>query len=331
MNPLSTFIIAVNLHFNNFCILGNSFTEGDNRFIFHKDPQFGYQKGKLDTNFDLLITDKFSNNDSLELVPDNRVFLFNRLRKDTQLRLISEAVIRLRNSSTRHFRHFDFPEFWTDAFSFIPDQNSHLIMKPLYGARGLGQIYVDAAHIDLMKFIIDLGRQDKQNFDKKEFEEKWGRYIKFLNGQERHKGESVDLIFNNDFVITKYIPDIVREYRLITNYLSEPQIVQTRIRKPHPDQDLNIAQATGVDEGYKKTKILQFEEILDEEKREDLLLLLRKVIGPLNAVDVYERENGQWGIFEYSPEFGYVDIPTNIIHHLYRSFIVDIVLRQRFI
>lgn len=129
---------------------------------------------------------------------------------------------------------------------------------------------------------------------------------------------------HNRFVITEFVEDIKREYRVILAGGEAFFYERTRSGDTYVHANLNRNKPV-----IKEDSLVL--ERLDIPKHAELrryVCEIGKATGMLlGSIDVFEREDGTLGVFEFSSQFGTYNICPSQIHKLYHSFVEYITRR----
>lgn len=330
-----TVIIANHPMINNFDVLGCALTLPDGTEVrFHDDPVMNIAGTTITSNFDLFISD-----DSAEsrlhanMLDPRQVISLPRYDKMTQAIRLLRGFIKWadENKGVRgEFRPLDTWFVGPRATRNFPLCNHKVVIKPRDGARGIGQFLVDLGFINLQHFIMNLRdyitsvREKRENtctFD--EFMAQWQGKVSYHVGTERSQDEGLFALLDQGMVVQSLVPNVVSEWRIITGHDGEPVYCQRRTIR---DRDSALPQATGAGDLVDSESIYDWEKVfVNDDQRRCFLHLCKNVIGPMNSLDLFVTENGDWGIFEYCNQFGVAGIPATIAYNLHHTFILKTV------
>ncbi len=171
------------------------------------------------------------------------------------------------------------------------NKNEEIILKSNDGARGLGQILLRKEQL----YNLFDNSNDKE-YLKNHFN---------LGGLPKNEFEDsflFETIETSNFIISKKINDIVAEYRVIGFYGIEPIVIERKITD-HWQSNISI---TG-----------EFKEldssVLSKELLDNIQGLLKKLNTPFLSIDVFKREDGSFGVFEFQMQFGYKSPDKDIL------------------
>lgn len=191
-----------------------------------------------------------------------------------------------------------------------------VVIKPQNGARGIGQIVLDTTKVNLQRFLEALSANAGRAIAM------YRKHITYTSINERREDEGIEML--RHFVITEYIPDIVEEYRCITGSDGDIAYIQKReLREAAP----GYTQAIGSNSGNKILTIGDLEKKLGANDLSILKAAFVKEIGPLQSFDLWIDKNGQWGIFEFSNEYGTEGIPPEIYRDFTMKYLVDLIAK----
>jgi hypothetical protein len=171
-----------------------------------------------------------------------------------------------------------------------------VLLKDNNGARGLGQILVDAQSISSIL-------HDHHTLEVTTFIDKYKSIIggNIIDTDFNHIHSTLN---NRDFIITEYLIDIIHEYRLIISNTEELPFIFERARKV----DKEIIQANLSGDGG-TTHSLMSDFFVTEFIKHPIYLKLKELLKFLNtpflSIDLYEREDHSYGVFEFQMEFGF--------------------------
>lgn len=184
-----------------------------------------------------------------------------------------------------------------------------IILKPLYGARSLSMVKIEAERsqqLDVAIAVIAVFKEYEPEDINKGLELVANKYrcrISLRPCNEHFSGESLNKLSKSQFYMDEFIPDIEEEYRLLVNAKNELVYIQRR----------NIEEIDGdtLVSGVSCGSILQVDE-LPPKVAEELLKLIATGVLANNSCDLFITREKKWGIFEYQPQFGTSGIPREI-------------------
>ena len=183
------------------------------------------------------------------------------------------------------------------------------ILKSHFSARGLGK------YIGYIDTILNMARDVRNtDIDKVEFNTKYcisNMHVALGKQLEDEKYSVYTGLKEHTMYIQEYIPDVVAEYRML--YFKGMDKYQTIIEH-----------RTGYQPG---TKTKREHTIIDNRRTKEVPIeIISRLIEfgdsldyPTLSFDIYIRENGSWGIFEFSNEYG-IDYPLPILKKLRNMF-----------
>lgn len=338
---MKTCVVAIEKRneINNIDVLPPSYVYQGVRYIIHEDPVVQYDGLEVFKNFDFMIASRSCPNsivtmleedkDYIEVGRDSKVwqqFCINRKNHPNQLRL--NTYVRSTKPTDRTIP----PE---------PDTMGKLIVKPVTGARGLGVFIIDASMVNpalVLRWISSITSavdgasekypdQDPYEHLKKELDEFLAKpHIKdavtYHCGDEDEPNEGLIAYYGQDYIVQNYVPNIESEYRLIA-HTGRIQYIQKRTRT---GESFKIASGAG---GISK-QIIQLEDMSDQYPWFDEVKKLVSTLGrDLISLDLFVTDDNQWGIFEYSNQFGVTGIPVAINKEIHRSYIAELTKHLR--
>jgi hypothetical protein len=295
---------------------------GSFEILKHQAPKFYVgQDNQINFNFDLGL---LTNTDTLFKGADNRndfqlerhcpsIVLLPRETKLTQQWGLSSIARRLQ---LKHFRHVQTFKSHTTAFNnayFRPNAKGLVVVKPLDGARGIGQIVANLDEI-LPSTLAQL--LSKANQGSEEFLLAVKEHAPHVEYHVGHGStfEGTQALASQGYVVQELIPDVVEEYRIILDVDSKPAwfVKRRRDSLPH-DASINqhdYRQATGA--ARVKSEV-NFTKIIDYPHKGEVTAALKALHLPFNSVDLFITKDGRWGIFEYCPQWGTDGLPMQEI------------------
>lgn len=318
---------------DNFDVLGNHVVmpNGDEVMI-HRHPTVNMRGDKITTNFDLLITngDRVSGLDMEALLPAGQIAVLKRWDKFTQMARLAMFRDRLIKDGVQLDNFLAVPTWYIglDTARNFPTAGGYMVVKPLDGARGIGQFVVDTDKVNLNHFAAMLRNNilgNSEMYDKLDtwLLEKFDGAVSYHSVTENTKHEGLDSIQSQGVIIQSMIEDIGAEYRIITGPQGEPVYCQLRgIR----DKSSKYPQACGAGDIIDTNNVVSINSIFPKE--EDLngfLELVRHAIGPMNSLDLFITKEGKWGIFEFCNQFGVSGIPHELVVKIHVDFIASMI------
>lgn len=181
-----------------------------------------------------------------------------------------------------------------DLFNSIIMRSDKVIIKPKFGARSIGQfifnpIYTPPAAISN---IIAQSQNELDMCDKIEM-----NYpdVKYLKGYQREENEGHGAL-KSGIVCQEVIENIDAEFRIITGASGLPVIIKHRERVKVAENYM-IPTSNPDTPGWNKLNTIY--PIVHEQ----LCTLLKVLKAPFHSIDLFITKTGEWGIFEFSPEF----------------------------
>ncbi|QNR51785.1 hypothetical protein Xoosp14_94 [Xanthomonas phage Xoo-sp14] len=222
-------------------------------------------------------------------------------------------------------KNFISPRIYSTQFAdnrnstFGPDIRGRVVVKPIDGARGIGQIVADMDKITPAALMILIkAAKDKDAF--LEALEKLKPHVEYHIGHGDIE-EGLTSLVEQGFFVQQQVPNVTAEFRLILTHKSEVAMIFKRKRDNIPLSDdanaFDYKQATGVTvllEEAKPTGEYELNVHLDE-----ITTFLKELDIPLNSVDLFFTDDGKWGVFEYCPQFGTEGIDQKIMEPFLRA------------
>ena len=324
--------IVVSRLMNNFGILPQGIVIGGKRVFFHNDPRMSADGDTVHFNFDYMITDGTimidSNVDAESIVPAHMLSITKRYNK-------FEQMTRLRNFATEQAKkgkfdidNFIVPGVWYNKQQsglsnlVIPDEEK-VIVKPVDGARGIGQFMVK---LDKIPFVVFVETLDRYRLEKITEEQFWlglnkfsGCYV-YSTAGEHYENEGLASLKNQGYMVQGFVKDVCSEYRLLTDL--DGKIAYCQMRGIRDKDQSEFPQATGSDtNSIEGSDIVPIEEVVNKRTLRDLNAVASKVVGPLSSIDLFLTEDDRWGIFEYCNQFGIKGVPMETTFKLHYDFV----------
>lgn len=331
--------VVVSHAMNNWDVLGQGIVLGDKEYevYFHRDPRMSITNGHARFNFDVVVNDgslKIDGMDIQNLIPTRRVHTIKRYNKvEQQMRLLAAVELNSDEENKALFTNF-YPLVMhhnpqMNGFSQLINPENHVVVKPLDGARGIGQFLIDPEKLPLAVVVDAL---DGLIRDRVAMEDvlptlrKFDPTLKYATAGEKDDNEGLVAIKSQGFCIQDYVPNIKLEYRLLTGQDGEIAYCQRRdIRNKSTE---GFAQATDSEANSAKgSDIVSIRDVLSGADLEGLQELVQTVIGPLSSVDLFITEDEQWGIFEYCNQFGMKGVPIGLAQTLHSELLLNLIKR----
>ena len=335
VQTMDTYVIAISnktrySFFNNL----PPFIETENpkaNFLIHSDPVFGLNKSKLITNFDFLIDteikDFYEDEIFIRSILGNRYINLNIKSKYVQIPNLNQLVTKLNldiiipntftindNNKTTKTCNYDFTSLGSKK----------LVIKRYNGARGTDQILVDVDQVNnlLAKLYLYPLAELKTRFPEAIFTKLQSEEIDYQprfeveDSESCKKNKKVFFPGCDELLIQEYINNVDKEFRIIISgkelFIIERSINDNEYRQAN--LDLNTAV-------YTKPKPLIDKSILPT----DVIKLIEKLDLKLASIDVFVTKDQNWGVFEYSHEFGMTSFSEKTKTDILNSFLSYIV------
>lgn len=298
--------------------LPNSFIDKGRTIVIHTCPEYTLRASSstsysiIDSNFDLMLDEGVENIDALmnnKEVLGDRLHLARYISKSAQSLRLQRAGIDTPTLYLRGDRRISRP---LPGFSQLAVAPSQVMLRPEYGANGRSTVRLPLRdYEDFFRVAGDpaygTGDALRERFPQAGFtkpQDETGPY--FPDGGM------------NEVCVTEYIPDIAAEYRLI---LSGDRLMSFR-RQRWEDNGVIIGNGAIVREPDEINDRYPAPH-RDENFLGALKAFARKEDMPMVAFDVYVREDGGMGVFEYAPGFGTGGLTAIEARQLYMDFIRD--------
>jgi len=197
--------------------------------------------------------------------------------------------------------------------TFGSEIHGRVVVKPIDGARGIGQIVADMDKVTPAALMVLIkGAAKKEDFLTSL--ESLKPHVEYHIGHG-DIDEGLVALAEQGFFVQEQVSNVVAEYRLILDHESKIALTFKRKRDTLPlHQDSNNfdhKQATGVtwflDEA-KPAGQYELSTVFNE-----VSTVLQELKIPLNSVDLFITADHKWGIFEYCPQYGTEGIDQKIM------------------
>lgn len=323
--------VVTDVFINNFDVLGATHDLADDLEIrFHRHPQVNIRGDKVSYNFDIMISNGGANEgfNYKNVLPAHRYVKLPRYDKFTQVIQLINGVEEYKQMNAGLSQSFLSVPTWfvglTAARSF-PTVTGKVVVKPMDGARGVGQFVIDLTYVNLSQFNKVITRylaSEPCDVKFKALIDSFEGHVQYYSRDEEHEGEGLQALKEQGAVVQSFIPNVVAEYRVITGINGEPVYYQRRKLR---DPDSEYPQATG---GGNLIHMVPEEPhpFADLDNQHDLFkYLCNYIIGPLSSIDLFFTEDGQWGIFEFCNQFGVTGIPATTAEQIHADFLKSVV------
>jgi len=294
----------------------------------HGEPRYEVAESGAITNFDVLIANQFFETaDGIpwrELLPE-KVAVVPRFDKISQALRINGFKLP-EDSGHRKIATFSSDSAKNDqAYSFGTKIKGSVVLKPRHGARGVGHFVADTDKISIGMLIHDIR---DQNIPVADIVTKYTPHVTYHGGMENYDNEGRSQLVSQGMAVQERVSGVKDEYRVLVDGNSEVFAVLPRSRykmvtggEGAHGHDYDQATGTSVflDSAYKG---MSLEEALPKPAHlKAFCKLVKAVVPPLNSVDLFVTEDGEWGIFEYCNQFGTVGVPLPVATDLHINYI----------
>lgn len=330
--PKRVLTVVTDALINNLDVLGAVHHLDEHREIrFHRQPQVNIRGTKVDYNFDIMIS-AGTNNPGFnyeDVLPPHRYVKLRRYDKFTQairLRNAVEAYEALHRIPQTAHCHISVPTWFVglSATRSFPAIGGMVVVKPMDGARGVGQFLVDLNLTTLFQFQLQLTKYLQTDHSEERFKaflDGFEGTVTYHSIDEHHSGEGLQCLKDQGAIVQSFIPNVTSEYRVITDHNGDPCYYQRRNIR---DEKSVYPQATGggnlIYRGDSVTSPLEDNPVAASMFK----ALCKTVIGPMNSIDLFLTDTG-WGIFEHCNQFGVTGIPAEISEKLHADFLSQVV------
>lgn len=305
--------------------------DGDHceRFVIHTAPKSGMTDGKVVANYDYRLNVTFDTRVQYE--PNGTSTLYH-YSKHQQYEILQDIINRPEQFSNQAYDYSNFiqPRRWSaqsfgesPRYTHIPT-DVDLVLKPATGARGIGQYLLKQTRTRgkrtwttvIDEFLKGL-RKERKVVPVEGIETVVGK------GMEKTDAEGLVSLLQDAPIIEEHIKGIFAEFRLI---VVGGSIVYAQRRHPR-GVDNEFVQATGSsghsDDGMMIDSAHVYRDLAElfgysklENKWSQVTLpsivrLMNRLPNLVNSVDLFLTEEGKWGVFEFSPQFGMEGIDSN--------------------
>lgn len=269
---------------------------------------------------------------------DGYQLVISRNSKPKQALFLSQFEAFLKQSKKESLVRFRQPMTWLDCDDYRDHGEGKLIiLRPQLGARSIGLIVFDPSVTTIysMLEILDKYRHqptpDAERYSKEkidsfnlEIRDKFKSlpgYPAWRSDDDRYIGEGVNQLLNGGFA-QEYVPNVNKEYRVIVGGSNKPVYCIERKRTVYDElKDVKLAYGRGKDVGVHGSFKSLEEAGLPKTVISEFNYLLKFADFSLFAFDIYTTDDGKWGIFEFSPEFGMASVPNGLIRSEARLYI----------
>lgn len=290
------------------------------RVITHHDPKVYVHGNEVKANYDILIDARpkhmeISEKDYLYKLTRNHN-LVRLPKKEQHVHLIAmKQEIRDTKFIVPGKYEVDKSNGWLHG---LPNDATKVMLKVSNGARGLGQVVLEANEGKTLHSLVDEYLRHLKSYKETEFESNSGK-VHHLTGIEKSEGESLTILKENlsDVGFYEVIENITDEWRVWTDYECKPFLVGKR----------SLEKRVG---GYNQATYI--DEITDgEELPSGLLDLLKKLKLQQMSVDVFKTADGSWGVFEWQLQTGIASIGRDKVLAWHLKYIEDLILDMNII
>lgn len=229
------------------------------------------------------------------------------------------------------------PETWQSPAAFDNTDTGLVILRPALGARGIGTVVLDPAKTSIngvwSTICSILNIQDNASWTIEEANNNLSWALRELPGSpvwasdgDKTLFEGAKRLTETTMVVQTYIPDVVREFRVIIGGNNKPVYFVERDRKLHDNIKSNpVTFATidnvGMENSFSSERMLDLPSYVMEEFQ----LLLDKRDFSMYGFDLFITKKGHWGVFEFSPEFCVQDVPNDLCFREGKIFIERVI------
>jgi hypothetical protein len=280
--------------------------------VIHRAPESVYDKNHRNDNFDICIVDNGSPIVTNDHLYNNRINIIHlkRLPKSAQ----KEIMDRISDPDKGFITIYTWFGDSNHNFGFIPSEEyKTLIMKPVDGARGTGQICFDIHRVS----VNELAKAVKTVKTSAELIELFPS-INFITDNDQTPDEGLSYLKTQPLMVQDHVRNIVKEFRLLVNPNGKIYCLQRTINVYD-----GFSQATGSTKTLAnggRLELLEKSELPEQIKKE-IPKLLKNMDFNYGSMDLFVTSNGTWGFFEFCPQFAYSAFCSNDILEFNKSAI----------
>ena len=315
-------IVAISLEMmNQWDALEQGCIIGEYEVVFHSNPRMTIRKDRTFFNFDFAIDCGQTKIDGYlmsSVVPKDRLVIIPRFNKVEQHLRLREAVDNalLHDIDLSNFVAIDiYHNSQTNGNTHLLDIDVPVVVKPLDGARGIGQFLVRKPSGVLIKIVDAVNAVRHKRLAASEVIASLSAYsdrFVYSTKGERVPFEGIAAIAEDGICIQGFVPDIIGEYRLITDADCKIVYCQRRdIVTVVTNEDRGFPQAVGG--GGDIHDEIPLEKVVREEEVEAIEYLAKAVVGPCSSIDLFVTADKRWGFFEYCNQFGVIGVRTAVV------------------
>lgn len=236
--------------------------------------------------------------------------IFNRMNKHSQ-QLVLDRYAKIANVS--NYRHID--TIRQKEFNSIRLGAVDLIIKPDNGARSVGQIIITyamgAPHGIYELVISSAGEQEFIDALNNNYPN-----VVYLKGDARYEGEGYHLL-KQGMICQERVMKIADEFRIITDESGMDCISIKRRREVVDSETPDYAIPSKIPSAIDYSALEDSYPKVQAELRK----LLRALRMPFHSLDVFVTSAGQWGVFEFSPDFSSAEYGPHVLPDLGIKFL----------
>jgi len=294
----------------------------------HGEPRYEMSGTQVITNFDVMIANQHRDTPDgipwLELLP-KQVAVIPRHDKISQALRINNCELPPDSGHRKIATYSSDSAKLDQAYSFGTKIQGSVVIKPRHGARGLGQFVVDTDKVSIGMLIHDIRNESLPIAD---VITKYTPHVTYHGGMENYDNEGRSQLLAQGMAVQERVPGVKDEFRVLVGANSEivailPRSRYKKVTGGEGAHGHDYDQATGtsvfLDRDYKG---MDLEEVLPKPAQyKGFIKMLKDVVPPLNSVDLFTTEDGEWGIFEYCNQFGTVGVPLPVATDLHINYI----------
>lgn len=189
---------------------------------------------------------------------------------------------------------------------FGGDLPKSYVIKSCHGAQGYGQIVIkDRDKISLQKLMDAIWKNDYSSLVS--FADNHRDVVQLIGDGGRKTMEQIN---NQGCIAQEIIKNISAEYRILAVNNGDIHYITHRERKGG-----EYKQANGCNTPFREVRSLNYfikdKKMVSEIK--DMVKMICNKFGPLQSIDLFLTNDGRWGIFEFSNQFGVVGPGPKIV------------------
>lgn len=275
------------------------------------NPTYFYRKGEIQTNFDSVLRFDSTIDADIKTICDIWGIPLIGIRRYSKF---EQAVI-LFKSNIMTPDTYDCRTEMGKGIEVIDcllkdiNEDTHLVLKPHFGAKGIGQVRIIKG--DIYNKLYDLQKEDSDESK---------AVVSENDNNLREPGYMSQNLRGDTYCIQKFEKGIQQEYRVILFYGVDPIIIQRKIGT-NSWQSNNGAKPDNSSVYITET----LDNLFGKANKIKLYEFFYNLNTPFLSVDIYIDKDGNMGIMEFQMEFGYSNCPSNILLDRMSSSVLNMI------